>query len=88
MEPELEAGDDAEVAAAAAQRYGQQRLRVRGVVTDSGGVVPGVTVTLINDDNGQARESVSNETGAYNFAAVPPRIAALSAFERPGVDMT
>jgi len=45
---------------------------LRGVVKDSGGIVPGVTVTLINDDNGQARESVSNETGAYNFAAVPP----------------
>lgn len=45
---------------------------LRGVVKDSGGIVPGVTVTLTNDDNGQARESVSNETGAYNFAAVPP----------------
>ena len=45
---------------------------VRGVVNDSGGVVPGVTVTLINEANGASRDAVSNDQGEYNFAAVPP----------------
>ena len=34
---------------------------VRGIVSDSGGVVPGVTVTLINEANGATRDAVSNE---------------------------
>ncbi len=45
---------------------------VRGVVTDSGGVVPGVTVTLINEANGASRDAVSNERAIYDFSAVPP----------------
>ena len=45
---------------------------LRGAVRDSGGVVPGVTVTLINEANGATRDAVSNEQGEYNFAAVPP----------------
>jgi len=45
---------------------------VRGAVRDSGGVVPGVTVTLLNEGNGATRDAVSNEQGQYNFAAVPP----------------
>ncbi|MFP5379638.1 MAG: carboxypeptidase regulatory-like domain-containing protein, partial [Vicinamibacteria bacterium] len=45
---------------------------VRGTVQESGGIVPGVTVQLINEDTGATREAVSNELGAYNFAAVPP----------------
>lgn len=45
---------------------------VRGAVRDANGVIPGVTVQLINDDNGASREAVSNEQGAFNFAAVPP----------------
>ncbi|MEO7134897.1 MAG: carboxypeptidase-like regulatory domain-containing protein, partial [Vicinamibacterales bacterium] len=45
---------------------------VRGVVSDSGGIVPGVTVTLINESNGASREAVSNERGGYDFTAVPP----------------
>jgi hypothetical protein len=45
---------------------------VRGTVQESGGIVPGVTVQLINQETGATREAVSNEQGAYNFAAVPP----------------
>lgn len=45
---------------------------LRGAVRDSGGVVPGVTVTLLNEGNGATRDAVSNEQGQYNFAAVPP----------------
>ncbi|MDP1570869.1 MAG: TonB-dependent receptor [Vicinamibacterales bacterium] len=45
---------------------------VRGTVQESGGVVPGVTVQLINQETGATREAVSNDQGAFNFAAVPP----------------
>ncbi len=45
---------------------------LRGAVRDSGGIVPGVTVTLLNEGNGATRDAVSNEQGQYNFAAVPP----------------
>ena len=45
---------------------------VRGAVRDANGIIPGVTVQLINEATTVARESVSNEEGLYNFAAVPP----------------
>jgi hypothetical protein len=45
---------------------------LRGAVRDSGGIVPGVTVTLLNEGNGATRDAVSNDQGQYNFAAVPP----------------
>ena len=65
---------------------------VRGVVNDSGGVVPGVTVTLINEANGASRDAVSNESGEYNFSAVPPgaytvkaELTGFKTFENKGV---
>jgi len=45
---------------------------LRGAVRDSGGVVPGVTVTLVNESTAIAREAVSNEQGQYNFSVVQP----------------
>jgi hypothetical protein len=45
---------------------------LRGAVRDANGVIPGVTVQLVNDATGQSREAVTNEQGEYNFAAVPP----------------
>jgi hypothetical protein len=45
---------------------------VRGVVRDANGVIPGVTVTLTNEETNASRETVTNEVGQYNFAAVPP----------------
>lgn len=45
---------------------------LRGAVKDANGVVPGVTVTLLNDATGASRDAVSNDQGQYNFAAVPP----------------
>lgn len=45
---------------------------LRGAVRESGGVVPGVTVELLNEGTGAKREAVTNESGEYNFAAVPP----------------
>jgi hypothetical protein len=65
---------------------------VRGVVQDSGGVVPGVTVTLTNEANGAVRSEVSNEQGLYNFAAVPPgtysvkaELTGFKTFENTGI---
>jgi trimeric autotransporter adhesin len=45
---------------------------VRGAVRDANGVIPGVTVQLVNEGTGQTREAVTNEQGEYNFSAVPP----------------
>ncbi len=46
---------------------------LRGVVSDSGGVVPGVTVTLTNESTGATREAVSNEEGAVQLRGGGPR---------------
>lgn len=44
---------------------------LKGVVTDeSGGVVAGAKVTLVNS-SGQVREAVSNREGAYSFSNLP-----------------
>jgi hypothetical protein len=45
---------------------------VRGSVRDANGVIPGVTVELINEATNISRDSVTNDQGEYNFAAVPP----------------
>jgi hypothetical protein len=44
-----------------------------GTVTDStGGVVPGVTVALINADTNQARTATTGAEGSYKFSLLPP----------------
>jgi carboxypeptidase family protein len=49
------------------------RFDLSGVVTDgTGGVLPGVTVTLRNVDTGFVRTAVTDGAGRYNFNAVPP----------------
>ncbi|MEW6321100.1 MAG: TonB-dependent receptor [Acidobacteriota bacterium] len=65
---------------------------LRGAVRDAGGVVPGVTVQLVNEATNQTREGVSNEAGEYNFAAVPPgtytiraSLTGFKTYERKGV---
>jgi carboxypeptidase family protein len=65
---------------------------LRGVVKDPQGVIPGVTVTLVNDQNGVSRETVSNGVGEYSFPAIEPATytvrAAVQGFktvERKGV---
>ena len=42
------------------------------VVDDSGLVLPGVTVTLLQEETGGIRSTVTNEVGAFSFAAVQP----------------
>src|SRR5262245_61367322 len=49
------------------------RFDLSGVITDStGGVLPGVTVTLKNADTGFNRSTVTDADGRYSFNAVPP----------------
>jgi len=76
-------------AAAEAQTF---TAGIRGAVRESGGVVPGVTVVLINEGTNAGRETVSNSVGEYDFSAVPPGVytvrASLSGFktfERRGI---
>jgi hypothetical protein len=47
--------------------------RISGTISDtSGALIPGVSVTSTNTDTGVTTTVVSNETGAYNFASLPP----------------
>ena len=45
---------------------------LRGAVRDSGGVVPGCDVVLVNPDTRVTRTTVTNATGEYTFANVLP----------------
>ena len=56
-------------ASAAAQSY---QGGMRGSVKDAQGVIPGVTVTLVNEANGVSRDTISNAVGEYSFPAVDP----------------
>ena len=44
-----------------------------GAVTDpSGAVIPGVTVTITNVENGTSRSMLTNETGVYRAVSLQP----------------
>ena len=65
---------------------------LRGVVKDPQGVIPGATVTLINEGTNTTRETISNGVGEYSFPAVDPAVYSIKAavqgyktFERKGV---
>ena len=45
---------------------------LRGAVRESGGVVPGVTVTMINEANGATRSTSTNQAGEFAFVQVEP----------------
>jgi hypothetical protein len=68
---------------------------LRGTVKDVQGVViPGVSVTLVNEGNGVPRETTTNEVGEYSFPGVTPGVYTVRAtlsgfktFERRGVPM-
>ncbi len=45
---------------------------LRGTVRDPQGVVPGATVTVVNEATNVSRETVTNEVGAYAFPALAP----------------
>src|SRR5579872_1852381 len=51
----------------------QYRTSIQGVVTDtSGAVIPGANLTLTNPATGEKQTRVSDDTGVYNFNALPP----------------
>src|SRR5919202_6164315 len=52
---------------------------LRGTVRDPQGVIPGVTVTLVNQEAGVARDTVTNEVGEYSFPGVPPGVYTIRA---------
>ena len=50
-----------------------QNAQVTGVVKDeTGGAIPGVTVTAKNKESGLVRSSVTEGSGGYRLAALPP----------------
>ncbi|HEX5602600.1 MAG TPA: carboxypeptidase regulatory-like domain-containing protein, partial [Pyrinomonadaceae bacterium] len=57
---------------------------ISGAVMDqTGGMIPGATVTLISEKTGQARGSTSDSEGRFNFAALQPGAYSLK-IERVG----
>src|SRR2546427_9284936 len=61
------------LAAAASLRADVTRFDLAGTVTDrTGGVLPGVTITLKNADTGFNRSTVTDGQGRYSFAALNP----------------
>jgi hypothetical protein len=56
-----------------------------GVVTDqSGALVPGVTITILNTDTGVSNTTITNESGAYNFPSLQPGQAYRASASLPG----
>lgn len=51
----------------------QYRTSIQGVVTDpTGAVVPGATLTLTDNGTDQKQVRISDDSGIYNFNALPP----------------
>jgi hypothetical protein len=56
-----------------------QNAQMSGTVTDdSGGVVPGATVTAKNEETGFTRTGLTDATGTYRLPALPPGIYTLT----------
>src|SRR5215470_15065144 len=46
---------------------------VSGIVTDAqGGILPGVTITLMNTESGVVRTILTEENGRYRLGGIPP----------------
>src|SRR6266849_8924282 len=57
----------------AVSTYAQYRASIQGVVTDpDGATVSGATLTLTNLETNQKLTATSDESGIYNFNALPP----------------
>ncbi|MGH8247037.1 MAG: TonB-dependent receptor domain-containing protein [Gammaproteobacteria bacterium] len=64
--------------------YAQFKAGIQGTVTDpSGGVIPGVTVTITNNETGKVQEVMSTDAGFYRVSALSPGAYTVSA-ELPG----
>src|SRR5262245_65726356 len=72
-----------------------QQGQINGVITDStGAVVPGATVTAIEEQTGLSRDTVSGANGLYTFPSMRPTSyeirAVLTGFRtvrRTGIDL-
>jgi hypothetical protein len=65
---------------------------LRGGVKDAQGVIPGVTVTLVNEATNVGRDTVTNDAGEFSFPAVDPGnytvragVQGFKRFERRGI---
>jgi len=57
----------------AVSTYAQYRASIQGVITDpQGAIVSGATLTLTNLDTNQKLTATTNDSGVYNFNALPP----------------
>jgi hypothetical protein len=53
--------------------FGQATSNLSGTVQDAtGALIPGVEIKAINEGTGVETAALSNDAGAYNFAAMPP----------------
>jgi hypothetical protein len=53
--------------------FGQATTSLRGTVTDpQGGIIGGAVLDLVSEETGFKRSVVTDETGVYQFAQVPP----------------
>src|SRR5689334_10113592 len=53
--------------------FGQTNTgRLTGVVTSPDGVLPGATVTLVDNKSGVEKTTTTNEVGAYTFPQLDP----------------
>lgn len=70
-----------------AQVFGQS-ASLSGTVTDeTQGVLPGATVTAVNDNTGVKATVTTNDAGVYNFAALQPGTYRVTA-EMPGFQLS
>ena len=65
---------------------------LRGAVKDAQGVIPGATVTIINEATAVTRETISNAAGEFSFPALDPgnytvktAVQGFKSFERRGI---
>lgn len=77
-----------------AEAQGPLTGSVRGTVRESGGVVPGVTVVLLDEETKASREVVANGVGEYSFTDLPPgtytiraALAGFRVFEQRGLGL-
>ena len=76
--------------------YGQASSAILGVVTDeSGGVIPGVSITVTSMDTGRSREAVTNDMGDYRVPSLVPgsyevraQLPGFSTLVRRGLQLT
>jgi outer membrane receptor protein involved in Fe transport len=73
------------LAIAASVRADVTRFDLAGTIVDgTGGVLPGVTVTLKNSDTGFVRSTTTDDQGRYSFAALNPTGKWTLSVELPG----